>query len=75
MGTIKFIFGKPVDEPFDRENEIRQLVEMANRRQPTAIIGVRRIGKTSVILKGLKMVETPKVYLSAVLCGLLQFIS
>ncbi|QXJ28448.1 AAA family ATPase [Saccharolobus shibatae] len=71
MGThillvpVKFIFGKPVDEPFDRESEIRQLVEMANRRQPTAIIGVRRIGKTSVILKGLKMIETPKVYLSA----------
>ncbi|QGA53666.1 ATP-binding protein [Sulfolobus sp. E5-1-F] len=61
---MKFIFGKPVDEPFDRENEVKQLVEMMNRRQPVAIIGVRRIGKTSVILKSLKIIETPKVYIS-----------
>lgn len=61
---MKFVFGKPVDEPFDREGEIGELRSMIVRSQPTALIGVRRIGKTSVILKTLKPVSTPKVYLS-----------
>ena len=62
---MKFIFGKPTDEPFDREEEIKTLLDMIERKQPVAVIGVRRIGKTSVILKTLKAVNLPKVYISA----------
>lgn len=61
---MKFIFGKPTDDPFDRENEVSSLMEMIRRRQPTAVVGVRRIGKTSVILRSLKEIDIPKVYIS-----------
>lgn len=70
MGThdiwvpMKFIFGKPTDEPFDRENEVRLLTDLINRKQPTAIIGIRRIGKTSIILKTLKNISLPKIYIT-----------
>lgn len=62
---MKFVFGKPTDEPFDREAEINTLTSMISRNQPTAVIGVRRIGKTSVILKAMKSVERPKIYINA----------
>jgi len=62
---MKFVFGKPIDEPFDREEEIKTLENMIKRKQPTAVIGVRRIGKTSVILKTLKTINIPKVYITA----------
>jgi len=65
MGTYEIFFGKPTDEPFDREEEVKTLLDMIERKQPTAVIGVRRIGKTSVILKTLKNVNLPKVYISA----------
>lgn len=61
---MKFVFGKPIDEPFDRESEINELSNMIKRGQPTAVIGVRRIGKTSIILKTLKDIEIPNVYIS-----------
>lgn len=63
--SMKFVFGKPIDEPFDREREIESLLTMIKRRQPVAVIGVRRIGKTSIILKALKEINNPKVYISA----------
>lgn len=61
---MKFVFGKPVEEPYDREKEVNELTEMIKRGQPTAVLGVRRIGKTSVVLKSLKNVDRPKVYVS-----------
>ncbi|BCU67024.1 ATPase [Sulfolobales archaeon HS-7] len=71
MGThdlwvpMKFLFGMPTDEPYDREEEIKTLTEMIRRKQPTVIVGVRRIGKTSIILKSVKNMESPKIFLSA----------
>jgi len=62
---MKFVFGKPTDEPFDRETEINILTSMILRNQPTAVIGVRRIGKTSIILKTIKNIERPKIYINA----------
>lgn len=62
---MKFVFGKPTDEPFDRETEISILTSMISRNQPTAVIGVRRIGKTSIILKTIKNIERPKIYINA----------
>jgi AAA+ ATPase superfamily predicted ATPase len=61
---MHFIFGKPIDEPFDREEEIETLTKLILRLQPTSIIGLRRVGKTSIILKVLKEVKYPKVYIS-----------
>lgn len=70
MGTpitwvpMQFVFGKPVEEPFDREQEINTLTKLILRLQPISIIGMRRVGKTSIILKVLKEVKYPKVYIS-----------
>ena len=38
---------------------------MILRNQPTAVIGVRRIGKTSIILKTIKNIERTKIYINA----------
>ena len=48
MGTrnswvpMKFIFGKPTDNPFDREEEIRTLLTLINRKQPVSVMRSRR---------------------------------
>ena len=71
MGTqeswvpMKFIFGKPTDDPFDREEEIRTLLNLINRKQPVSVIGTRRVGKTSILLKVLSSLNTPHIYISA----------
>jgi|ECHnycMinimDraft_1075156.scaffolds.fasta_scaffold06903_1 AAA+ ATPase superfamily predicted ATPase len=61
---MKFVFGKPVDEPFDREEEVGKLRTLILRGQSTSVIGVRRIGKTSILLKTLKEINLPKVYVN-----------
>ncbi|AWR95277.1 AAA family ATPase [Acidianus brierleyi] len=61
---MKFIFGRPIDEPFDREEEIKALNELISRNQPTAVLGIRRIGKTSIILNVLKNQNIPKIYIN-----------
>jgi len=62
---MKFIFGKPTDNPFDREEEIRTLLTLINRKQPVSVIGSRRVGKTSILLKVMSSISTPHVYISA----------
>ncbi|MEM0173042.1 MAG: ATP-binding protein [Sulfolobaceae archaeon] len=62
---IKFVFGKPTEEPYDREKEINELVTLIRRKQSVILIGSRRIGKTSILLKVLSSLNTPKVYISA----------
>ncbi|MFP3261092.1 MAG: ATP-binding protein [Sulfolobus sp.] len=58
---MKFVFGKPTDEPFDRETEINILTSMILRNQPTAVMRVRRIGKTSIILKTIKNIDRSRL--------------
>jgi AAA+ ATPase superfamily predicted ATPase len=61
---MKFIFGKPTEEPYDREREINELLTLIYRKQPVIIIGSRRIGKTSILLKVISNLDKPKVYIS-----------
>jgi AAA+ ATPase superfamily predicted ATPase len=62
---MKFIFGKPTDNPFDREEEIRTLLTLINRKQPVSVIRSRRVGKTSILLKVMYSISNPHVYMSA----------
>jgi len=62
---MKFVFGKPINEPFNKKEEIKTAQEVMKRKQLAAVVRVIRIGKTSVILKTLKTVNIPKVYISA----------
>ncbi len=61
---MKFTFGRPIDEPFDREDEIKALNGLISRNQPTAVLGIRRIGKTSIILNVLKNQNIPRIYIN-----------
>ncbi len=54
---MRFIFGKPTENPYGREKEIDILLRLINRNQPTALIGVRRIGKTSILLTALSRIN------------------
>ncbi|WMT50563.1 MAG: ATP-binding protein [Ferroplasma sp.] len=48
---MKFIFGRELDtdEIYDRKDEINSIIKSCNIRQPLAIIGYRRMGKSSIL--------------------------
>ncbi len=49
---VKFIFGRELTEEeefFDRDEEVRTLINYIENRQPAAIIAPRRIGKSSLL--------------------------
>ena len=48
---MKFIFGRELDtdEIYDRKDEINSIIKSCNIRQPLAIIGYRRVGKSSIL--------------------------
>jgi AAA+ ATPase superfamily predicted ATPase len=50
-------------ELFDREEEIKELKESVARSPLTLLLGIRRIGKTSVLKVALNELEVPYVYL------------
>jgi AAA+ ATPase superfamily predicted ATPase len=50
-------------ELFDREEEIKELKELVARSPLTLLLGIRRIGKTSVLKVALNELEVPYVYL------------
>ena len=48
---------------FDRDEEIKELKESVARSPLTFLLGIRRIGKTSVLKVALNELEAPYVYL------------
>ncbi|WP_238699138.1 hypothetical protein [Saccharolobus sp. E5-1-F] len=60
-----FIYGKPTNNPFGRENEIESLLRLYKLGQPIGLIGPRRIGKTSLLLASLERSSFPFSLISA----------
>ncbi|ARM77181.1 ATPase [Acidianus manzaensis] len=60
-----FIYGVPTTNPFGREKEIGVLSNFLKSGQPVGLMGVRRVGKTSLLLASLHRVSLPYIYVSA----------
>ncbi|ABW01026.1 AAA family ATPase [Caldivirga maquilingensis] len=57
---MKFIFGREILDPsefYDREEELKVLINSFKVRQPIAVIGYRRMGKSSLINVALKLMD------------------
>ncbi|MCY0860923.1 MAG: ATP-binding protein [Metallosphaera prunae] len=60
-----FVYGVPTTNPFGREREIGILSNFLRSGQPVGLMGVRRVGKTSLLLASLRQSSLPYIYLSA----------
>jgi hypothetical protein len=65
LSSPPFITGNPIDDPrcfFGREREIKRIFQLLNRRplQNVAIVGNKRIGKTSLLHYLRNITQTPK---------------
>lgn len=58
---LPFKVGKPVEEEYfiDRENEIKELNRHIMSMSNTCLLGMRRMGKTSILFKMLKEIDDP----------------
>lgn len=58
---LPFKVGKPVEEEYfiDRENEIKELIRHIKAMSNTCLLGMRRMGKTSVLFKIGKEIDDP----------------
>ncbi|WP_054855183.1 ATP-binding protein [Vulcanisaeta sp. JCM 16161] len=56
---MKFIFGREITDPadfYDREEELNTLINSFRNLQPVAVIGYRRLGKSSLLNVALRLV-------------------
>jgi len=58
---LPFKVGKPVEEEYfiDRENEIKELKRHIKSMSNTCVLGMRRMGKTSILFKVIKEIDDP----------------
>jgi len=58
---LPFKVGKPVEDEYfiDRESEIKELIRHIKSMSNTCLLGMRRMGKTSILFKIVKMVDDP----------------
>jgi len=58
---LPFKVGKPVEEEYfiDRENEIKELKRHIKSMSNTCLLGMRRMGKTSILFKVIKEIDDP----------------
>lgn len=63
--TNPFKFGSVVDEPYftDRVDELQQIKNLLQSQNHLILISPRRYGKTSLVLKAVKTMERPYVFL------------
>lgn len=59
-----FLYGPPTPNPYGRDKEISELVNFMRNGQPVALVGPRRIGKTSILLASLQRSSLPHVLIS-----------
>ena len=59
--NLPFKVGKPVKEEYfiDRENEIKELIRHIKSMSNTCLLGMRRMGKTSILFKIVKEIDDP----------------
>ncbi len=60
---MKFIFGRELNlgEIYDREKEINEIIRSFDTRQPLAVIGYRRMGKSSILNAAKSLLENNNV--------------
>lgn len=58
---LPFKVGKPVEDEYfiDREKEIKELIKHIKSMSNTCLLGMRRMGKTSILLKTVKEINDP----------------
>jgi len=58
---LPFKVGKPVEDEYfiDRENEIKELNKHISSMSNTCLLGMRRMGKTSILFKIIKEINDP----------------
>ncbi len=61
---MKFIFGRELNrkELYDRNNEINKIINSYKTRQPVAVIGFRRMGKSSILNAVKSILEENNVF-------------
>ncbi len=61
---MKFIFGREILDPsefYDRDEELKVLINSFKIKQPIAVIGYRRMGKSSLVNVALKLIDNEDV--------------